>query len=67
LAAGVCKFNYGSRAATRTVLRTATDLMLDAMRELDESARNSSPSEPAGGKITAPENAARENAERGSQ
>jgi len=62
LAAGVCKFNYGSRAATRTVLRSATDLMLDAMRELDESARDDSPSEPAGNEHAAPENA-----ERGSQ
>jgi CheY-like chemotaxis protein len=34
--AGVYKFMYGVTAAQRTVLRSATDLMLDAMRELDE-------------------------------
>ena len=62
LDAGVCKFNYGSRAATRTVLRTATNLLLDAMRELDESARDFSPSEPASNEVAAPENS-----ERGSQ
>jgi CheY-like chemotaxis protein len=33
---GVYKFMYGVTAAQRTVLRSATDLMLDAMRELDE-------------------------------
>ncbi|MDP9262774.1 MAG: DUF4388 domain-containing protein [Acidobacteriota bacterium] len=33
---GVYKFVPGASAATRTVLRTATDLMLDALRELDE-------------------------------
>jgi CheY-like chemotaxis protein len=38
---GVYKFVYGTTAAHRTVLRSATDLMLDAMRELDESARDS--------------------------
>ena len=37
---GVYKFVYGTLAAHRTVLRSATDLMLDAMRELDESARD---------------------------
>lgn len=35
---GVYKFVYGTTAAHRTVLRSATDLMLDAMRELDEAA-----------------------------
>lgn len=35
---GVYKFVYGTTAANRTVLRSATDLMLDAMRELDEAA-----------------------------
>jgi DNA-binding response OmpR family regulator len=35
---GVYKFIPGASAATRTVLRSATDLMLDALRELDESA-----------------------------
>lgn len=33
---GVYKFVYGVTAAQRTVLRSGTDLMLDAMRELDE-------------------------------
>lgn len=33
---GVYKFVYGVTAAHRTVLRSSTDLMLDAMRELDE-------------------------------
>ena len=37
---GVYKFVYGSSSAQRTVLRSATDLMLDAMREVDESSRN---------------------------
>jgi DNA-binding response OmpR family regulator len=35
---GVYKFVYGTTAAHHTVLRSATDLMLDAMRELDEAA-----------------------------
>jgi len=35
---GVYKFVPGASAATRTVLRSATELMLDALRELDESA-----------------------------
>ena len=34
---GVYKFVYGSASPQRTVLRSATDLMLDAMREIDES------------------------------
>jgi CheY-like chemotaxis protein len=38
---GVYKFVYGSSSANRTVLRSATDLMLDAMREIDESAHRS--------------------------
>jgi CheY-like chemotaxis protein len=33
---GVYKFVYGATAAQRTVLRSATDLLLDAMREFDE-------------------------------
>jgi CheY-like chemotaxis protein len=33
---GVYKFVPGATAGTRTVQRTATDLMLDALRELDE-------------------------------
>jgi CheY-like chemotaxis protein len=36
---GVYKFVYGVTTAQRTVLRSATDLMLDAMREYDESAQ----------------------------
>src|SRR5215510_13635199 len=38
---GVYKFVYGSSSAKHTVLRSATDLMLDAMRELDEAAHDS--------------------------
>jgi CheY-like chemotaxis protein len=38
---GVYKFLYGSSSAKHTVLRSATDLMLDAMREMDESAHQS--------------------------
>jgi CheY-like chemotaxis protein len=38
--AGVYKFVYGATSAQHTVLRSATDLMLDAMREYDESANN---------------------------
>jgi CheY-like chemotaxis protein len=33
---GIYKFVYGTTSLQRTVLRTATDLMLDAMREFDE-------------------------------
>ena len=33
---GIYKFVYGATSLQRTVLRTATDLMLDAMREFDE-------------------------------
>lgn len=33
---GVYKFIPGAEAATRTVLRSATDLMLDALRQIDE-------------------------------
>jgi CheY-like chemotaxis protein len=36
---GIYKFVYGSASTQRTVLRSATDLMLDAMREVDESCR----------------------------
>ncbi len=36
---GVYKFAYGSASNQRTVLRSATDLMLDAMREVDEASR----------------------------
>jgi CheY-like chemotaxis protein len=34
---GVYKFIPGAEATTRTVLRSATDLMLDALRQVDES------------------------------
>ncbi len=37
---GVYKFVYGATSAQQTVLRSATDLMLDAMREYDENANN---------------------------
>jgi CheY-like chemotaxis protein len=37
---GVYKFVYGATAAQRTVLRSATDLLLDAMREFDETERD---------------------------
>jgi CheY-like chemotaxis protein len=38
--AGVYKFVYGTTSTQHTVLRNATDLMLDAMREYDESNRD---------------------------
>jgi CheY-like chemotaxis protein len=38
---GVYKFIYGGTAAQRTVLRSSTDLLLDAMREFDEAGRDS--------------------------
>jgi two-component system, cell cycle response regulator DivK len=38
--AGVYKFAYGATSTQHTVLRSATDLMLDAMREVDEGARD---------------------------
>jgi CheY-like chemotaxis protein len=37
---GVYKFVYGTTSAQHTVLRSATDLMLDAMREYDEGAHD---------------------------
>jgi CheY-like chemotaxis protein len=37
---GVYKFVYGASVTQRTVLRSATDLLLDAMREVDESERD---------------------------
>ena len=37
---GSYRFLPGESAATRTVLRSATELMLDALRELDESAQD---------------------------
>jgi CheY-like chemotaxis protein len=45
---GVYKFVYGSASTQRTVLRSATDLMIDAMREVDESARDAADLQPAG-------------------
>jgi DNA-binding response OmpR family regulator len=39
-ASGIYKFVYGAAAAQRTVLRSATDLLLDAMREFDEDERD---------------------------
>jgi CheY-like chemotaxis protein len=43
---GVYKFVYGATATQRTVLRSATDLLLDAMREFDESQRDSEKGSP---------------------
>ena len=43
---GVYKFVPGVTAAARTVLRTATDLMLDALRELDEGEDNAAQAGP---------------------
>jgi CheY-like chemotaxis protein len=37
---GIYKFLPGAEATTRTVLRSATDLMLDALRQLDEGPRD---------------------------
>jgi CheY-like chemotaxis protein len=37
---GVYKFVYGATSTQHTVLRSATELMLDAMREYDEGARD---------------------------
>lgn len=42
---GVYKFVYGTTSPQRTVLRSATDLMLDAMREVDESSRDTADKE----------------------
>jgi len=42
---GVYKFSYGATAHNRTVLRSATDLMLDAMREFDEDERDKADAE----------------------
>jgi hypothetical protein len=38
--AGVYKFVYGATSTQHTVLRSATDLMLDAMRAYDEGVRD---------------------------
>jgi CheY-like chemotaxis protein len=45
--AGVYKFVYGAPANQHTVLRSATDLLLDAMREFDEDERDAAEKEPA--------------------
>src|SRR5262245_38215423 len=45
---GVYKFIPGAEATTRTVLRSATDLMLDALRQLDET-ENAGPDLAEGG------------------
>jgi hypothetical protein len=37
---GSYKFMPGESAGTRTVLRSATELMLEALRELDEAAQD---------------------------
>jgi CheY-like chemotaxis protein len=42
---GVYKFVYGATGTQRTVLRSATDLLLDAMREFDETERDKVPEE----------------------
>src|SRR5256885_5941591 len=42
---GVYKFAYGMTSSQRTVLRSATDLMLDAMREVDEASRDTADKE----------------------
>ena len=42
---GVYKFIYGTTSAQRTVLRSATDLMLDAMREFDEAGKHDADNE----------------------
>jgi CheY-like chemotaxis protein len=44
---GVYKFVYGSASTQKTVLRSATDLMIDAMREVDESSRDDADLQPA--------------------
>jgi CheY-like chemotaxis protein len=41
VSAGIYKFVYGGASVQRTVLRSVTDLMLDAMREYDEQSRDS--------------------------
>src|SRR5260221_13669208 len=42
---GVYKFAYGMTSSQRTVLRSATELMLDAMREAEESSRDTADKE----------------------
>jgi CheY-like chemotaxis protein len=47
--AGNYKFLPGESAATRTVLRSSTELMLEALRELDEAEAEAGPNSPGGG------------------
>ncbi len=42
---GMYKFVYGAGSVQRTVLRSSTDLMLDAMREIDEDVRDTADKE----------------------
>jgi CheY-like chemotaxis protein len=49
---GVYKFVYGATTPRHTVLRSATDLMLDAMREYDESANSVTDATSAAGAAT---------------
>jgi hypothetical protein len=42
---GIYKFVYGVTSPQRTVLRSSTDLMLDAMREYDETSRDTADTE----------------------
>ena len=51
---GVYKFVYGSASSQRTVLRSATDLMLDAMREVDEATHENESA--VSEQVSAPEN-----------
>jgi CheY-like chemotaxis protein len=44
---GVYKFVYGATAAQRTVLRSATDLLLDALRDFDENEHAKAEKEPS--------------------
>ncbi len=59
---GVYKFVYGSASPQRTVLRSSTDLMLDAMREVDEAANaeQTSDSAPTPDEIALPSSGASE-------
>jgi CheY-like chemotaxis protein len=69
--AGVYKFVYGTATSQHTVLRSATDLMLDAMREYDETSRDSAGEDSAAlsalgaldPEISAPETSAPETSE----
>ena len=58
--AGVYKFIYGATASQRTVLRSATDLLLDAMREFDEDKLNADESQSDTGSKTDVDHAEKE-------